>query len=259
MTNDKSIMSVAEAYKAMVNPPKAERPSWVPASIAEEKVHAFVEATKTARAEKQEIFEFEEKKYKISIKEELKDGQKKLDEAGIPTDESVNEAKVVINRSVPDEDRKAHADSMNKTFGIDVNFKDNSVVYSGSPESLKKAVLKAYGGDVVKATKDHPHIFTKEENESVNEAATKKAKHGSSPEGQEKLEPRAKGEKEFADAHEVEVKDGVPETSQDGSADIEEAGDNEPTDKSEKNNIEVALEPEEKAQTGAEKLNTAKQ
>lgn len=248
MTNDKSIMSVAEAYKAMVNPPKAERPSWVPASIAEEKVQAFVEATKTARAEKQEIFEFEEKKYKISIKEELKGDQKKLDVNDNGEIDSEDLEKLRADKKVEEKlDPEADAGVWIKDF-----MDSEDPKFDGkSPEKRKEMALAAWY-----AARREAGIPT---DESVNEATTEKAKEGPSEEDQEKLEPRAKGEKEFADAHEVEVKDGVPETSQDGSADLEEAEDNEPTDKSEKNNVEVALEPEEKAQTGAEKLNTAKQ
>ena len=241
-------MSVAEAYKAMVNPPKAERPSWVPASIAEEKVEAFVEATKTARAEKSEIFEFEQKKYKITVKEELKGDQWKLDVDKDGEIDSEDLAKLRAGEKVEEKlDPKADAGVWIKDFidSTDPRFDGKS------EEERKKMALGAWY-----AARREAGIPI---DESVNEATTEKAKEGPKEEDQEKLEPRAKGEKEFANAHEVEVKDGTPETSQDGTGDIEQADDNEPKDESPKSDVEVSLEPEDKAQTGAEKLDTAKQ
>ena len=63
---------LADAYRKMVNPPQAvARPKWVPASINEENVPAFVQAVTEARKANESIVEFNGKKYGIkSIKED---------------------------------------------------------------------------------------------------------------------------------------------------------------------------------------------
>lgn len=59
------------------------------------------------------------------------------------------------------------------------------------------------------------------------EEATKKAKEGPDAAGQEKLEPRAKGEKDFADKHEVETKDGAKEEEEnEGTKAVKKAPEN---------------------------------
>jgi hypothetical protein len=62
---------IADAYRKMVNPPQAvARPKWVPASVNEESVPAFVQAVTEARKANQSVVEFNGKKYGITIKEE---------------------------------------------------------------------------------------------------------------------------------------------------------------------------------------------
>jgi hypothetical protein len=62
---------IADAYRKMVNPPQAvARPKWVPASVNEESVPAFVQAVTEARKANQSIVEFNGKKYGITVKEE---------------------------------------------------------------------------------------------------------------------------------------------------------------------------------------------
>ena len=62
---------IADAYRKMVNPPQAvARPNWVPASVNEESVPAFVQAVTEARKANQSVVEFNGKKYGITVKEE---------------------------------------------------------------------------------------------------------------------------------------------------------------------------------------------
>jgi hypothetical protein len=62
---------IADAYRKMVNPPQAvARPKWVPASVNEESVPAFVQAVTEARKANQSVVEFNGKKYGITVKEE---------------------------------------------------------------------------------------------------------------------------------------------------------------------------------------------
>ena len=72
--NLKSLQSVAESYIAMLAPKavaSASKPKWVPASITEENVAAFVQAVTEARKANESVVEFNGKKYGIkSIKED---------------------------------------------------------------------------------------------------------------------------------------------------------------------------------------------
>ena len=72
--NLKSLQSVAETYLAMLRPKAAasvSKPKWVPASITEENVAAFVQAVTEARKANKSVLKFKGKKYAIkSIKEE---------------------------------------------------------------------------------------------------------------------------------------------------------------------------------------------
>lgn len=72
--NLKSLQSVAESYLAMLAPKavaSASKPKWVPASITEENVAAFVQAVTEARKANESVVEFNGKKYGIkSIKED---------------------------------------------------------------------------------------------------------------------------------------------------------------------------------------------
>ena len=105
--NLKSLQSVAESYIAMLTgkpAAPASRPKWVPTSITEENVTAFVQAVTEAANSKKASFEFNGKKYGIkSIKEETSEedqGQaKKIQDAEVenapkqPSDEVPAEVK----------------------------------------------------------------------------------------------------------------------------------------------------------------------
>ena len=62
---------IADTYRKMVNPQQAAaRPKWVPASITEESVPAFVQAVTEARKANESIVEFNGKKYGITVNED---------------------------------------------------------------------------------------------------------------------------------------------------------------------------------------------
>jgi hypothetical protein len=71
---------IADAYRKMVNPPApipAARPKWVPASITEENVTAFVQAVTEAANSKKASFDFNGKKYGIKKEETNKEDDDK--------------------------------------------------------------------------------------------------------------------------------------------------------------------------------------
>jgi len=71
---------IADAYRKMVNPPApipAARPKWVPASITEENVTAFVQAVTEAANSKKASFDFNGKKYGIKKEETNKEDDNK--------------------------------------------------------------------------------------------------------------------------------------------------------------------------------------
>lgn len=85
-------------------------------------------------------------------------------------------------------------------------------------------------GEVTKKKVDKKAKKGEEEKTDMNEA-----KQGPNAEDQEKLEPRAKGEKDFADKHDVEVKDRPDAVKQDNADKMKQAparpGDNKQGDK----------------------------
>jgi hypothetical protein len=81
-------MSIREALMEMAKP-KKERAAWVPESIADEQVEAFMEATVAAIAEGKDTFVFEGKHYKAKTKKE-----DKLDPVGQEDDDVDNDGDV---------------------------------------------------------------------------------------------------------------------------------------------------------------------
>lgn len=90
-------------------------------------------------------------------------------------------------------------------------------------------------GEVTKMKKDPKKKKGEVEKTEVQEAAKGSAQYGVKADDQEKLEPRAKGEKDFADKHDVEVKDRPDAVKQDNADKVKKAparpGDNAQGDK----------------------------
>ena len=128
--NLKSLQSVAETYLAMLRPKAAasvSKPKWVPASITEENVAAFVQAVTEARKANQSVVEFNGKKYAIkSIKEETSEEAdqgtaKKLQDVSTanalkqPSDEVPDEVKEEDEEEIKKanhDEKEAEADEM---------------------------------------------------------------------------------------------------------------------------------------------------
>lgn len=311
------ILSVAEAYKAMINPPKFQRPSWVPASITEEHAQAFTEAVRAARSKNETLVEFNGKKFKISAKqvnekldpnaeagvwisdfvhsddprfagksdEERKQmalaawyqarrdaGIKEEDSAEIKHDNVADkqaeaepmEVAPVQEESDEDEEKGGDDDSEEPVAKTDDAKENPTDVEKAELDDMKEATTetgkfsaaahaasaaakgtsnhelhakardahviagKAHldagnlekAGEHLKSAQSHDFMHHRYKNgQQVKESATEKAVEGPKKDEQEKLEPRAPGEKKFFDAHKdkVEIKDGNPLDSQDGT------------------------------------------
>lgn len=89
--------------------------------------------------------------------------------------------------------------------------------------------------DKKSAKKGEAEVQDTVKEDTMVEQAKGTAQYGVKPEDQEKLEPRAKGEKDFADKHEVDVVDRPDATKQDGAEKVKQAparpGDNKQGDK----------------------------
>ena len=129
--NLKSLQSVAESYLAMLAPKavaSASKPKWVPASITEENVAAFVQAVTEARKANESVVEFNGKKYGIkSIKEDASAEDqglaKKIQDVGTenapkqPSDEVPAEVKEEDSEEIKGDnhdEKEADADEMPK-------------------------------------------------------------------------------------------------------------------------------------------------
>jgi hypothetical protein len=113
--NLKSLQSVAETYLAMLRPKAAAsalKPKWVPASITEENVAAFVQAVTEARKANQSVVKFKGKKYAIkSIKEEASE-EADQGEAKKLQDVSTANALKQPSDEVPDEVKEEDAEEI---------------------------------------------------------------------------------------------------------------------------------------------------
>lgn len=108
-------MSVKSMYKALMEmaTPKTERAAWVPESIADEQVEAFMEAAIAAIKEGADTFVFEGKHYKANKKESKLDPVGKAD-ADIDNDGDVDSSDKYLHKR-----RKAIKKSMAKEEVVD--------------------------------------------------------------------------------------------------------------------------------------------
>jgi hypothetical protein len=98
---------IADAYRKMVNPPQAvARPKWVPASITEESVPAFVQAVTEARKANKSIVKFDGKRYGITVKEETnkEDDNKSKKIQDMDTENALKQASDEVPSEVKEED-----------------------------------------------------------------------------------------------------------------------------------------------------------
>ena len=172
---------LAQAYLAMYET-KTKREAWVPESITDEDVADFMGAAAAAAKAGKKDFKFGDKTYKVTMKKSTVDAISEKDEAcpdcGKVHEGSCMKEEVDLDESVHDKKAvaamKAMLDGMSK--------KDAIVKFGVSPkklDALRKNLFKEEA-ELEEVTKDS-----------------------------DKLEPRAKGEKDFKKMHDdnTEIKD----------------------------------------------------
>tara|TARA_B100001939_G_scaffold159550_1_gene137786 strand:+ start:190 stop:963 length:774 start_codon:yes stop_codon:yes gene_type:complete len=198
-------MSIRKALMEMANP-KTERAAWVPESITDEQVEAFMEAALAAVQEGKDTFVFEAKHYKAKSKKEAK----KLDPVGKADADIDNDGDVDSSDEYLKKRRAAIKKSMDEAEEMDptkhVSKKgDMYCVYNKDGEEVAKfdneEEANAY------ARKNHDALMGKKE---MDEAAApgSTAQHGpdaDTTDSYNKQLATRRGEKEFVDMHNMEV------------------------------------------------------
>ena len=136
-------MSIRKALMEMANP-KTERAAWVPESITDEQVEAFMEAAVTSMLEGADTFVFEGKHYKTKSKKEAK----KLDPVGKADADIDNDGDVDSS----DEYLKNRRKAIKKAMDEALDAKDTDTV-KAVVKALKGA-SKAHAGQAKQLKKD---------------------------------------------------------------------------------------------------------
>jgi hypothetical protein len=218
-----SIKSMRNALMEMATP-KTERATWVPESIADEQVEAFMEAAVAAVQEGEDTFVFEGKHYKAKSKKEAK----KLDPVGKADADIDNDGDVDSS----DEYLKNRRKAIKKAMSENDDEEDNDDEMDPSKHVAKKGdmycVYNKEGEEVAKfdseekavayAKKNHDKLMgdDDEDKEEMDEAAApgSTAQHGPDASTQDTYDKQMNaGEndipmgdrKEFVDQHNMEV------------------------------------------------------
>ena len=203
-----------------------ERATWVPESIADEQVEAFMEATVAAVAEGEDTFVFEGKHYKAKTKKE-----DKLDPVGKEDDDVDNDGDVdssdkylkkrrsaIKKRMAMDEEKveENYTDKQDASYTdrYSTGGKDTADMQKRRKAAIKKAA------DRFKKTGSYTG-----KKESVEEAAGT-AQHGPDDATSDSFQKqmgggRSPGEKEFVDMHKMEVALDVNKIHDDNKKNIE--------------------------------------
>ena len=185
----------------------------VPAKSEKEEGNAFSKALMAAKEKGDKTFTVAGKKYDVKTEQELDPVNKKA----VKKDFDDRKDKDIDNDGdVDDSDEYLHnrrktvsKATKNEEVDLDEGIQDKKAVAAMKAMldgMSKEDAIKKYGVSPKKLDALRKSMFKEEDD--LEEATTKKAKEGPDAAGQEKLEPRAKGEKEFADKHDVEEKDG---------------------------------------------------
>ena len=191
-----------------------ERAAWVPESIADEQVEAFMEATVAAIAEGEDTFVFEGKHYKAKTKKE-----DKLDPVGQEDDDVDNDGDVDSSDKYLKNRRKTIKKSMEDDDDDEVNEIDGAAsgmrAADKEPTVNLKALKKRRAAEKARKTARPSPLRGKkdmkfESTESVDEAKAPgaTAQHGPDANTQDTFEKQLstrKGEKDFVDQHSMEV------------------------------------------------------
>lgn len=213
-----SIKSMRNALMEMATP-KTERATWVPESIADEQVEAFMEAAVAAVQEGEDTFVFEGKHYKAKSKKEAK----KLDPVGKADADIDNDGDVDSSDEYLKNRRKAIKKAMSENDDEDDNDDEMDPSKHVSKKGDMYCVYNKAGKEVAKfdneeeanayARKNHDALMGKEE---MDEAAApgSTAQHGPDASTQDTYDKQMNaGEndipmgdrKEFVDQHNMEV------------------------------------------------------
>ena len=184
-------MSMRTAIMEMYGPKSPERAAWVPESIADEQVEAFMEATVAAIAEGEDTFVFEGKHYKAKTKKE-----DKLDPVGQEDDDVDNDGDVdssdkylkkrrsaIAKRRAMDEEKKVNeidgaASGMRAADKQDASYRDEPTP-KGAQKRLKALHKKAlayrkkhgkFPSDPYSAAKKNKMDLKFESTETIDEA-----------------------------------------------------------------------------------------
>jgi hypothetical protein len=192
-----------------------ERAAWVPDTIADEQVEAFMEATLAAVTEGADTFVFEGKHYKAKSKAEAK----KLDPVGQEDADIDNDGDVDSSDDYLKNRRKTIKKSMKDDDDDEVNEIDGAAsgmrAADKEPTVNLKALKKRRAAEKARKTARPSPLRGKkdmkfESTESVEEAKAPgaTAQHGVDANTQDTFEKQLstrKGEKDFVDQHSMEV------------------------------------------------------
>ena len=203
MLFDKLNISLAEAVKDIQSTKKEG--------------NAFTKALMAAKEKGDKTFTLAGKEYDVKTEQELDPVNKKA----LKKDFDDRKDKDINNDGdVDDSDEYLHKRRKAVSKDVEEGMSDKKAVAAMKAMldgMSKKDAIAKFGVSPKKLDALRKSMF-KEEDE-LEEATTQKAKEGPDAAEQEKLEPRAKGEKEFADKHDVEEpKDEEKEHEQDTKA-----------------------------------------
>jgi hypothetical protein len=210
-----------------------ERAAWVPESIADEQVEAFMEATLAAVTEGADTFVFEGKHYKAKSKAEAK----KLDPVGQADADIDNDGDVDSSDDYLKNRRKTIKKSMKDDDDDEVNEIDGAAsgmrAADKEPTVNLKALKKRRAAEKARKTARPSPLRGKkdmkfESTESVEEAKApgSTAQHGVDANTQDTFEKQLstrKGEKDFVDQHSMEVGMDIEKITAENKKSIEDA------------------------------------
>jgi hypothetical protein len=209
-----------------------ERAAWVPESIADEQVEAFMEATLAAVTEGADTFVFEGKSYKAKSKSEAK----KLDPVGKADADIDNDGDVDSSDDYLKNRRKAIKKSMKDDDDDEVNEIDGAAsgmrAADKEPTVNLKSLKKRRAAEKARKTaRPNPLRGKKDmkfESVEVEEAKAPgaTAQHGVDANTQDTFEKQLstrKGEKDFVDQHSMEVGMDIEKITAENKKSIEDA------------------------------------
>ena len=210
----------------------AERAAWVPESIADEQVEAFMEATLAAVTEGADTFVFEGKHYKAKSKAEAK----KLDPVGQADADIDNDGDVDSSDDYLKNRRKAIKKSMKDDDDDEVNEIDGAAsgmrAADKEPTVNLKSLKKRRAAEKARKTARPSPLRGKKdmkfESVEVEEAKAPgaTAQHGVDANTQDTFEKQLstrKGEKDFVDQHSMEVGMDIEKITAENKKSIEDA------------------------------------